>query len=46
MLTINAQLRYYMHVPNPDALSDEEWATLAEQLNKIRTEEAERNRLR
>jgi len=39
-LQINAQLRYYLHIENPDRLTDEEWATQAESLKWIRKKEA------
>ncbi|MBP3354438.1 MAG: hypothetical protein J6L02_07305 [Bacteroidales bacterium] len=41
---VNAQLRYYMHIPNPDSLSDEEWAARFRELEFIRREEAKANR--
>jgi hypothetical protein len=41
----NAQLRYYMHVSDPDSLSDEEWAMLVKELEWIRKEEAKKNRI-
>lgn len=37
---INAQLRYYMNVSEPDLLSDEEWAGLWNELRWIRKQEA------
>jgi len=41
-LQINAQLRYYMHIDDPDGLTDEEWAIQAESLNWIRRKEAKK----
>jgi hypothetical protein len=41
---INAQLRYYMHIANPDELTDYEWATMFEALNEIRKQEAKANK--
>ncbi|MGN0187425.1 MAG: hypothetical protein ACI392_06750 [Paludibacteraceae bacterium] len=40
----NAQLRYYMHVSEPDSLSDEEWAMRLKELEWIRRKEAETNK--
>lgn len=40
---INAQLRYYMHIPNPDSLSDEEWAGALRELEWIRVQEKKSN---
>lgn len=40
----NAQLRYYMHVADPDSLSDEEWAMRLKELEWIRRKEAEANK--
>jgi hypothetical protein len=34
------QLRYFLHIENPDLLTDEEWAIQAESLNWIRRKEA------
>ena len=36
----DAQLRYYMHIPDPDSLTDEEWAARFRELEYIRREEA------
>ncbi|MDR1120038.1 MAG: hypothetical protein LBM08_03895 [Dysgonamonadaceae bacterium] len=36
----NAQLRYYMHIPDPDSLEDEQWAMRIRELEYIRREEA------
>lgn len=41
---VNAQLRYYMHITDPDSLSDEEWAMRFRELEYIRREEAKANR--
>lgn len=38
----NAQLRYYMHISDPDSLSDEEWAMRFKELEWIRKREAEK----
>ena len=40
MRIANAQLRYYMHIPDPDSLSDEEWAMRYRELEYIRMKEA------
>lgn len=40
---INAQLRYYFNIPDPDELSDEKWAALYAELEFVRTLEAKRN---
>ncbi len=40
----NAQLCYYMHISNPDSLSDEEWAMRIQELKWIRQKEAEVNK--
>ncbi|MCQ2359954.1 MAG: hypothetical protein MJ009_00535 [Paludibacteraceae bacterium] len=40
---VNAQLRYYMHVINPDSLTDQEWAMMLKELEWIRSEEAKAN---
>jgi len=40
----NAQLRYYMHISDPDSLNDEEWAARLQELKWIREKEAESNR--
>jgi hypothetical protein len=40
----NAQLRYYMHISDPDSLTDEEWAARLQELKFIRKEEAEANK--
>ncbi|MGM9817715.1 MAG: hypothetical protein ACI30B_01875 [Paludibacteraceae bacterium] len=44
MRIANAQLRYYMHVADPDSLSDEEWAMRLKELEWIRHKEAEANK--
>lgn len=38
-MLINTQLRYYLHIADPDGLTDEEWAAYAESLNWIRKQE-------
>ncbi|GAA5096924.1 hypothetical protein GCM10023210_31320 [Chryseobacterium ginsengisoli] len=35
----NALLTYYMHIPNPDSLSDEDWAERLQDLEFIRQQE-------
>jgi len=35
---------YYMHIPDPDSLSDESWAMRIQELNYIRTKESEANK--
>lgn len=40
----NAQLRYYLHIADPDSLSDEEWCQLMKELEWIRKKEAEHNK--
>jgi hypothetical protein len=40
----NAMLRYYMHIADPDSLSDEEWCARYKELEWIRKEEAEVSR--
>lgn len=40
-----AQLRYYMHVADPEALSDTEWAMRVKELEWVREEEAKADRL-
>lgn len=42
---VNAQLRYYMHVSDPDSLTDEEWAMMIRDLEWIRKEEAKANKV-
>jgi len=39
----NAQLRYDMHIADPDSLTDEEWAARLQELKYIRTEEKQAN---
>lgn len=41
MRIVNAQLTYYMHIADPDSLSDEEWAMRFKELEWIRRREAE-----
>lgn len=36
----HAQLRYYFHIPDPEDLSDEEWAMRVRELEWIRREES------
>lgn len=40
---VNAQLRYYLHITDPDVLTDEEWAARFSELVWIRQEEAKAN---
>jgi hypothetical protein len=42
----NAQLCYYLHIPDPDSLSDEQWAMRFKELEWIREQEAKGNRKR
>ena len=42
---VDAQLRYYMHIQNPEDLTDEEWAMRLNELKWIREEEAKANKL-
>lgn len=35
----NAQLMYYFHIPNPDLLTDQEWAARIAELEYIRKKE-------
>lgn len=37
----NAKLRYYLHIPDPDSLSDEEWALRLAELDWIWKKEEE-----
>lgn len=37
---VNAQLRYYMHISDPDSLSDEDWAMRFKEIEWIRKREA------
>lgn len=39
---VNVQLRYYMHISDPDSLSNEEWAMRFKELEWIRKREAEK----
>jgi hypothetical protein len=43
MRIANANLQYYMHVPDPDSLTDEEWAMKLRELEWIRDIEAKGN---
>ena len=45
MRIANAQLRYYMHVSDPDSLTDEEWAARLRELEWIRYQEAKANKV-
>lgn len=36
----NAQLRYYLHIADPDALSDAHWAMRLKEIEWIRQREA------
>ncbi len=45
MRIANAQLRYYMHILDPDSLTDEEWAMRLAELRWIREKEAEANKI-
>ena len=42
MRILYAQLRYYMHIADPDSLDDTEWAMRVKELEWIRKEEAMR----
>ncbi|MCM1035537.1 MAG: hypothetical protein NC038_05515 [Paludibacter sp.] len=44
MRIVNAQLRYYMHISDPDSLTDEAWAMRLRELEWIRQKEAEGNK--
>ena len=37
---VNTHLRYYLHIADPDSLSDEEWAMRYRELEWIRQEES------
>lgn len=37
---INTLLRYYLHIADPDALDDDQWAEMYAQLIDIRKKEA------
>ena len=41
---INAQLRYYLHIPDPDSLSDTDWARAFQDLVWVREQEAKYNK--
>lgn len=41
---INAQRSYYMHIPDPDSLSDKQWAMWFKEREWIRRQEAEAKR--
>jgi hypothetical protein len=38
-------MRYYLHISDPDSLSDEEWAMRLKELEWIRNKEKEGNRV-
>jgi hypothetical protein len=40
----NAELRYYMHIADPDSLNNEEWCMRVKELEWIRKREAEANK--
>ena len=40
----NAQLTYYMHIANPEDLSDTEWAARVNEMEYIRRKESEANK--
>lgn len=42
---LDAQLRYYMHIADPDSLTDQEWAMRVKELEWIREEEAKANKM-
>ncbi|WP_262691656.1 hypothetical protein [Epilithonimonas vandammei] len=42
MRVSNAQLRYYFHISEPDALTDEEWIAYMQELEYIRKLEAKK----
>ena len=44
MRIINAQIRYYLHLADPDSLSDEEWAMRYKELIWLREQEAKGNK--
>ena len=41
----DAQLRYYMHITDPDSLSDEDWCMRLRELEWIRKKEGEANKM-
>jgi len=41
---VDAQLRYYLHIADPDRLSDQDWAMRFKELEWIRKKEADANR--
>lgn len=41
---VDAQLRYYMHIPNPEELTDTEWAQRLKELEWVRRQEAKANK--
>ena len=42
---LDAQLRYYMHIADPDSLTDQEWAMRVKELEWIREVEAKANKM-
>jgi hypothetical protein len=42
----NAQLSYYMGIPDPDSLDDETWAMRFTELTYLRKKEAEANKVK
>ncbi|MBQ7210496.1 MAG: hypothetical protein IJS05_06350 [Paludibacteraceae bacterium] len=40
MRKLNAQLRYYMHIADPDSLTDQEWAMRVKEMVWVREDEA------
>ena len=42
---IDAELRYYFHIQDPESLSDEEWARRMKELEWVRRQEAKANRV-
>ncbi|MBR5327978.1 MAG: hypothetical protein IKV31_05495 [Paludibacteraceae bacterium] len=43
MRKVNAQLRYYMHISDPDSLTDEQWANAFRDLEWVRNMEKKTN---
>lgn len=41
---VNTEMRYYLGIQDPDALSDDEWAKTLKTLQWIRSKEAEGRR--
>lgn len=42
---VDAQLRYYLHIPQPENLTDHEWAQRFHDLVWIREQEAKYNKI-